>query len=428
MSGPFPWLGAATALLLAGGLVFWAWAWRLRGQARQQAAGARRLSEAIRRTRETHQVLLDHTDALIFTLDQEGRYLTFNRAAREVLGHGPVPAEGKFVEEHLDPPGAAKFRTALARALAEGEARLTRQPLKLVGRERFLDLYLKLLGPPGGSGLQVLCIVRDQTAEKLRDDMLWQTEKLASLGLLAAGVAHQINNPLGILMGFAEILADRTPAGAPGHRELAIIQEQGQECKRIVDGLLNFHRLSELGLGRPDLLASLHAVLQLVSGVLKHKGIQVDLDLPDRLPPTPAGGGVMEQVLLNLLANAMDALPRGGLLRVGAAYRVKPPRQGDLHGTLPAGPSYVEITVQDNGPGIAPEHLERIFDPFFTTKPVGQGTGLGLSVAHGLVRELRGTLTCQSPPPDGSPPGARFTVRLPVEDAARPDLETPHDS
>ena len=238
-------------------------------------------------------------------------------------------------------------------------------------------------------------------------------------GLLAAGVAHQINNPLGILMGFSQLALDKAPEGAPFRRELTIIREQGRQCKEIVDGLLGFTRLSELGAGRGDLSAALLMVSDTVSGVLQSRGITLERDLPTDLPPGPPGCGAVQQVLLNLINNAAEAMGRGGVLKLAARAKTKPPRQGDGHGTLPPTPSYIEIILEDDGPGIAPEVMPRIFDPFFTTKPEGKGTGLGLSVAYGIVRELGGTLTAESPPPGAvHGRGARFTIRLPLEGGA----------
>ncbi len=414
---PAVFLAGAVVLSLAIG--WWAAAW-FQGRMRSDREQARRQSGALRRARQTQQALLDHSDALVFTLDQQGRYQSMNRFGLDYLGTDFEKIAGKYVEEHLDEKSAPLFRSLLDQALAEGQARGVRQKLGLGGRERYLDLYLKVIGSPWEDSRLVLVIIRDQTEQKLMEDRLWQTEKLASLGLLAAGVAHQINNPLGILMGFCELLQDKCPPGQEGGRELEIIYRQGRQCQRIVEGLLNFTRLSDLGTGHGDLLAGLHSLLGLLGGLLEQRGIELVLDLPHQLPPSAADAGAMQQVFLNIIGNALDAMPGGGRLSVSAALKTKPPRQGTRRGTLPPGPSYIEVRIEDSGPGIAPEHLERIYDPFFTTKPVGRGTGLGLSVAYGLVREYQGTIACQSPPPGREEAGGtRFTIRLPVSRPAK---------
>ncbi len=371
-------------------------------------------SQALERRRQVDRALMDHYDALVILLDREGRYLELNRAARSLLGvEDSASLAGKYLEEHLDSHSAPRFRRLLRRALARGEARLEGGWLHFAGRERYLEGVARTIGDPWEQSL--LLILRDLSHQKRRDHKLWETERLASLGLLAAGVAHQVNNPLGVLLGFCELLLERTPPGAEGRRELEIIHQQGQECKRIVEGLLRYTRLSDLGGGGGDLAAALRLVLETVSGVLDQRGIALEVRLPEHLPPTPAPAGAMQQVFLNLIANAMEAMSGGGRLVVEAALRTKPPRQGTQHGTLPAGRRYIEIVVEDTGCGIPPEHQQHIFDPFFTTKEVGRGTGLGLWVAYGIVREAGGTIACQSPPPGREEAGGtRFTLRLPL--------------
>jgi len=420
----WPWQGGpprperhlwAGVTLLAALVTLLSAAWWLRVQAtawlREQQDNARRRGAALKRARQLQRALVDHSDAVVISLDRQGRYLDMNRRGLDFLGVELEEISGKYLEEHLDENSAARFRRLWQQALEQGELSRRREPLVIAGRERYLDLYLRPIGGPRED--RVLLILRDQTEQKLMDDKLWQTEKLASLGLLAAGVAHQLNNPLGVLLGFCELLLERTPANDPAHRELKIIQQQGRQCQQIVQGLLKFTRLSDLGRSGGDLLTGLQAVLDTLEGVLRRQNIELTRRLPTSLPPSPADGGGMQQVFLNLMANAMDAMPRGGRLLVEARLATKPPRQGTLHGTLPEGERYIEIVIEDSGPGIAPEHLPHIYDPFFTTKPVGKGTGLGLSVAYGIVREHHGTITCQSPLP-GQPDGTRFTVRLPV--------------
>lgn len=393
-----------------------------RGWARDKQQQLDRRSAQLEEAREAYQALLDHSDILIFTMDEQGRYLTMNRYGLRLLGAILGEIQGKYIEEHLDQAGAVRLRELLQTALQDGQAGRNLEPLCLGGRERFMNIHLKMLEGNGRLKRRVLVLMQDQTEQKLVDERMWQTEKLASLGLLAAGVAHQINNPLGILMGFGQLLLEATEPGEPGHHELGIILEQGSECKRIVDGLLSFTRLSDLGSGGCDLLTGLHAVIDTIRPVLKSQGVELDLDLPVSLPICRASGGSMQQVFLNLIANAMDAMPGGGRLMVSAQPKTKEPRQGSLHGTLPDAKSYVEIVFQDSGPGIAPENLERIYDPFFTTKPVGQGTGLGLSVVYGIVREQGGTITCQGAPSgDQDAVGACFIIRLPIQPDEAPE-------
>ncbi len=389
---------------------------RARAWTRQNRERLERSSAQLEESRQTYQALLDHSDLFICTLDGRGRYLSMNRYGLDMLGASLQEIEGKYFEEHLDQAGAARMRGMLQTALEKGQSARNLEPLFMGGRQRFMDVHMKSLAAARVNKPRVLLLMRDQTEQKVFEEHMWHTEKLASLGLLAAGVAHQINNPLGILMGFGQLLKDGANEDFKGYRELGIILEQGAECKRIVDGLLNFTRLAELGGGKCDLLTGLHAVLDTVRPVLKSKGIELALDLPASLPGCRAQDSSLQQVFLNLISNAMDAMPQGGMLNISASHRQKEPLQGSMHGTLPDSQNYVEMIFQDSGPGIPPEDLERIYDPFFTTKPVGQGTGLGLSVAYGILREYGGTITAVQNAPNAcqETAGACFVIRLPV--------------
>ena len=391
-----------------------------RGWARRNQELLDRQSAQLEESRQAYQALLDHSGLFICTLDRMGRYLSMNQHGLDMLGAGLADIEGKYFEEHLDQAGAARMRSLFQAALSNGQASRSLEPVFLGGRQRFMDIYLKALQSGLPDQNRLLLLMQDQTEQKLFEERMWQTEKLASLGLLAAGVAHQINNPLGILMGFSQLLRDGSSPDSPGYRELSIILEQGAECKRIVDGLLNFTRLADLGGGKTDLLSGLYSVLDTVRPVLGSKGVSLVLDLPQSLPGCQASDASIQQVFLNLISNAMDAMPKGGELKVSARLKNKEPLQGSMHGTLPDSQNYVELVFQDSGPGIPPADLERIYDPFFTTKPVGQGTGLGLSVAYGIVREHGGTITCVQAPAqaDGEPAGACFVIRLPAPDEA----------
>ena len=373
-------------------------------------------TKSLIKTTESYQAVVDDVDELIFTLDSEGRYLSMNRYGLTYLQADLSDILGKYVEEHLDARSAHRFREYFQWTLERGEYHGTREPMTINGRERYVDFSLKVLHRSQRTGGEVLAIIRDVTQQKELDDRLWQTEKLASMGLLAAGVAHEVNNPLGILMGFCELMLEKTAEGSDDHRTLAIIYKHSRQCRQIVDRLLNFTRMSDTGSGPGNVLAALQAVVDLLKAACEKKEIVLSLNLPRQLPLCTADEGSMQQIFLNLIGNAMDAMPTGGRLTISAELKTKPPRQGTVHGTLPSGKQYIEIMIHDTGIGIAVDDIDRIFDPFFTTKPVGLGTGLGLSVTYGLVRRFSGTIVCKSPdnPAETDHPGACFTVRFPL--------------
>jgi signal transduction histidine kinase len=227
-----------------------------------------------------------------------------------------------------------------------------------------------------------------------REEDLQRREHLASIGLLASGVAHEVNTPLTGISSYAQILLDRCSADDPGFGLLRKIQQQTQRAAGIASSLLNFARQADGDYQPIDLREMAQETLQLFEPHLKGRRVELHRDLDACLPEVMGNRGRLQQVLMNLLLNAADATPDGGSIAVGASA---------VNGR-------VRLQVTDTGTGIAPEHLDRIYDPFFTTKPRGRGTGLGLSVSYGIVKEHSGTLTAESAPGEGS----RFIVSLPA--------------
>jgi signal transduction histidine kinase len=229
-----------------------------------------------------------------------------------------------------------------------------------------------------------------------RQDQLVQAQKLSSLGILTSGIAHQLNNPLNNISTSCQILLEELGGGDPSFIKKLLTNIDGEvdRARDIVKGLLEFSREREFQLGWVNLASLAIKTLRLVSSQLP-AGIEVTTDIPEELD-IYADGQKLQEVLLNLLLNAAQAMPDGsGKIAVTARED--------------GGRGQVEISVSDTGCGIPEENMSRIFDPFFTTKEVGFGTGLGLSVAHGIVERHGGTLTVKSKVGEGSV----FTIRLP---------------
>jgi len=244
----------------------------------------------------------------------------------------------------------------------------------------------------------------DDKMRQLRQlqSQLIQSEKLAAIGKLAAGVAHEINNPLAGIMGFTELLLKGGGLSAGQREDLQSILEQGQRCTRIVQNLLQFSRVKKGNSETVDLGLLLEAALQLLKYDLVHSNVEVQKHFPADLPAVRGDAAQLEQVYLNLISNARQALEgkKDGLIKISAS--------------LEAG--QVILRFEDNGHGISPENLGRVFDPFFTTKPVGQGTGLGLSISYGIIQQHNGTLRVESQ----AGAGTTFIISLPVT-AKEPD-------
>jgi len=256
--------------------------------------------------------------------------------------------------------------------------------------------------PPGEMGL--LCRAIDQMADAVaqREEALEQTtrrqigqsEKLATVGRMAAGIAHEINNPLTGLLTFEHLLKDEESLSPKGREYLDIMYKETSRMREIVMGLLNFSRESSTEMRLLDVNELIRQWLTLLRSQKDFDDITIEEKLAGELPGVRADANQLQQVLVNLSLNACEAMPDGGVLTITTR------KEGDS----------VLVSIADTGCGIKAEHLETIFDPFFTTKPVGKGTGLGLSVSYGIIRQHDGTMQVKSR--EGQ--GTTFTFTLPA--------------
>jgi PAS domain S-box-containing protein len=243
-------------------------------------------------------------------------------------------------------------------------------------------------------------VIEDVTSRVALERQVRQAEKLAALGTLSAGLAHEINNPLGVITSRVEVvLLEAAGMEIPKQllEDLRVIDKHAHRAARIAQGLLSFSRQSAWRLAPLDVNQVIEEILFLIEKQLSKERIRLDRCLTPGLPKVMGSANHLEQVLLNLLTNAREAMPAGGNIRVES----RPGMDGDD----------IEILIADTGNGIPEEHLERIFDPFFTTRE--GGTGLGLSISYGIVKEHGGTLNVQSDVGKGT----TFTITLPSADA-----------
>lgn len=236
-------------------------------------------------------------------------------------------------------------------------------------------------------------------AQHEAETRLVRSARLAAVGEMAAGVAHELNNPLTTINGFVELVLDEIPKDSSNREDLELVLREAQRARGVVRRLLDFSRPVENQRIRTDLNELVSDVFALVRHLARTGGVDVSLSLCDNLPWVLVDPGHIKQVLLNLFHNAIQAMPQGGLLEV-ATEMVEHDRK-----------NWLMVTVSDNGIGITPDNLEKIFEPFFTTRPAGSGTGLGLSVSYGIVSEHGGFIDVESKVGAGS----RFQVYLPVD-------------
>ncbi len=366
-------------------------------------------AEELGRMREFNESVLESLDAGLAVVDVHERVVRWNRALEALHGATRAEAVGRTLDDLFGRAFVEAVRAARQQSSQGGTC--YRFPLapRASGESRTLvnitTVPLQALSGGGRDDNGAVIIVDDVTARAQLEEQLQISDKMASIGLLAAGVAHEVNTPLTGISSFTQMLLDGADPDDPKTRLLEKIERQTFRAAKIVNGLLNLSRPGTAApeRARVDLNVVVNDVLSLLEHQFRVARIQVRRDMSVPGPVVMGTEFKLQQVFLNLFLNARDAMPKGGWLSIAT-------RVAD-------GAAVVELG--DTGAGIPSEHLARIYDPFFTTKTIGQGTGLGLSITYGIVREHDGTITCDSEVGVGT----RFTLSFPeagVEAAPRP--------
>lgn len=272
------------------------------------------------------------------------------------------------------------------------ETPINRQ-MKMPSGEIFL-IYFYPIHDEQGVTDSVVCYLKDITEQKRLEQKIQQTEKIVSMGQLAAGVAHEINNPLGIILCHIDLIKDDPNLSDEARADLATIEKHAGNCRTIIADLLNFARQHKSIKELSSLNTIIQDVVQIAANQFQQQNITVDLELDKTMPMINVDVDKMKQVFFNLLLNSAHAIDEDGYILLTTTY--------DKTNQL------VTITVDDNGCGVPPETAGKIFDPFFTTKDPGKGTGLGLSVSYGIIEDHNGEISMESLPGKGS----RFTITL----------------
>lgn len=356
----------------------------------------REKADELDRMREFSENVVQSLQDGMLVADLDGVVLRWNPALHRVYGVSPEAAVGRRLDELFDHEFLVSLRAA---PREDGEAALVYRmglasrhsdgPRRLLVNAALMPLRTASSGHAGS-----VLILEDITSRVQLEEQLQLADKMASIGLLAAGVAHEVNTPLTGISSFTQMLLDQADPDDPRTRLLEKIERQTFRAAKIVNSLLHLSRPAQSDAAPVDLHVVVHDVLALLDHQFRAANIQVRRDLAHTSPVVRAVEHKLQQVLLNLFLNARDAMPNGGWLSVATR---------DEGGR-------VVVEVSDTGGGIPAEHLARIYDPFFSTKPIGQGTGLGLSITYGIVQEHDGTIGCDSRVGQGT----TFTLSFPA--------------
>ncbi|SKA62817.1 ATP-binding protein [Desulfobaculum bizertense] len=378
----------------------------------------------LKRQRELLRTILDVTPDLMCLLDTDFKYMTVNKAfctyfhlnEEDLLGHSNYEL---FDEDEAD---AAYHENK--QVLLTGKP-ISKQELIRSGDQKRWFHVIKVPVKIGKENIGMLYTARDITIIKQYQERLIHSQKMEDLGKLAGGVAHEINTPLGIILGYAQLLLEDTPGDSQLSHDLKTIEKQTKVCKKIVADLLGFSRRIESSMAPLDLNESLEEVISLLEQIFLQERVRIETDFDPTVMPITGDKEKLKQVWMNLLNNAFDAIGSDGGIYVTTKMCSHRRR--------------VLVTVADTGSGVSQHDINNIFDPFFTTKPVGKGTGLGLALSFGIISDHGGRISAISPAPldyiisheeevpDSRPPGlgTLFMVELPLTKEGLPDEECP---
>jgi two-component system NtrC family sensor kinase len=365
---------------------------------------------SINQAKEEHrrftEAVLDALPVSIYVIDRDYRIVTWNRH-REIGVQG-IPRDsviGRDVFEVLSNQPHGKLREEFERAFQTGKIERIEQRTSDGDGTTVYWLVSKvpMRDKETGEITHVITVGEDVTVRVEAIHAVGRAEKLAAVGRLAAGVVHEINNPLATISACAESLESRVDEGAFGaspdvedlHEYLGLIRSEAFRCKSITNGLLDFSRMRTGNRFPIDIAQVLSSSARLITHQKRGSNIDIKFEIEENLPQVKADEGQLQQAIIALSTNAIDAMPGGGTLTFRAL----------------AQSNRVIVEVQDSGHGIAPENMSKIFEPFFTTKEVGKGTGLGLAVCYGIITEHDGRLSVRS----NVGVGTTFSIFLPIQ-------------
>jgi PAS domain S-box-containing protein len=355
-------------------------------------------ADELERMRQFSENILESLNDGLAAVNRDDRIVRWNRRLEELYGLRHEDAVGRGIEDIFDESFLEIVRSTRRESVEGGAA--YRVPITTrhePARRLLVNVATTPLRDSDGAVAGSIIVVEDISARVQLEEQLQISEKMASIGLLAAGVAHEVNTPLTGISSFTQMLLQGAEPEDPKTKVLEKIERQTFRAAKIVNGLLNLARPAQVDSAPLEINGVMNDVLGLLEHQLRNSRIQVRKELAPVSPIVQGMEYKLQQVFLNLFLNARDAMPKGGWLTLV---------------TRAEGASAV-VEVADTGSGIPPDNLSRIYDPFFTTKEIGKGTGLGLSITYGIVQEHGGSISCDSVVGQGT----RFTLTLPLASA-----------
>jgi len=356
----------------------------------------------LKKSEQKYRSLIENAEDIIFTIDYNGNFLSINKYGAHFFGKTEEEIIRHTLSEIFSWPSAEVLLLMIQNVFDTMESKQITHMIIIGERQSWLNTNFRRLFDEAGNIYAVLGISRDITERRKIEEHSYYTEKLASMGTLSAGVAHEINNPLGIILGFTDLLLEKFSPDSEEYDLLKTIEKQGLNAKRVVENLLNFARHKEHKEEVIDINKNLETVLSVMQNTIALNKVSIKQQMQNDLPNIIADSGELQQVFFNLITNAIHAMQENG----GGVLTITTGSTNNKH---------VEVKIIDTGPGIKPENRNRIFDPLFTTKEVGKGTGLGLSVSYGIVTKHHGTITFETKTREESEAtGTTFIITFPV--------------
>ena len=338
-------------LLVGAAVIFYEsrWAVALEKEVQRQTSALEKSRDELAKSEKLYKSLVESAEDVILNVDTKGEVISINRYGARALGYTPQGIVGKNIGDVFPGKSKDEINRLVHEVVADGKGRRATHGISMGEKEYFFNINLTPIREDDRV-LSALIIAHDITSQKEMENQLYHTEKLASLGQLAAGVAHEINNPLAIILVYADMLLEKLEENSKEYKIIKTIERQGYNCKKIVENLMTFARAREKDQFDTDINRGIETVLEVVKNTLLTKKVNFHTDLAEGLPKVRGDAARLQQIFLNLINNAVLAMPQGGELTITTRLNANQDR--------------VEIKFADTGEGIKKEHLSKIYDPF----------------------------------------------------------------